>query len=397
MTTHVDAGGDHTLLAELIREFDLRLGKLERLGGLRRGHEQRRETLRASVRGRVDVTRWVTNLTRGRPELVPCTFSDLRLDNLANRTLRWAWELLRHAGSSDIRAWDELSALDTRARSIELPRVAIAPVLADELPSLQFLPPSFDHYRISKALDLASFVIRNARTRPGQSLELQAFSVTEVIHNLFEDAFQSFVAKRVGMQTSDIGQVEWDLRVVRELVPGTEPQPRDPSNKAKLFRLDLFLPLAKATRPIIVDLKWKMALDSGSDDSEEEPDLRSIDLEGVRVANADLFQLVAYMQAYRARTGGKVDELPVGFLVFPVGRESTTRSFRLEILRPVGGEWVGLDVWLLPWNVSRPREGVAGAWREIERIAGLDPYVESVTRTTSRAATAGVALHSPDQ
>jgi len=285
-TSQLAARTAPSLLALFLRMYD---GALSRLfspgGGLRRLHERVDETLVARCRGQLRLPAWQREVTNGRLLHFPCRFSAHELDNVPNRALLWALDVLLRLAQT---AHDEDArrvALALRGHEACFGGVSLAPVRSAELDRVTRLPQAFAHYDRSGALPLARWILRHFHPsdRPGDAAGL-GFGVD--MAELFEAAFARVVER--GFAGCEVeAQARWWFRIAQSEGSGGTP---------KTFQPDVFVPgdAAAGLRPLVLDTKWKDAVPVAGSPLEDEREGLAIDTGGLRVKNVDLFQVAAY-------------------------------------------------------------------------------------------------------
>jgi 5-methylcytosine-specific restriction endonuclease McrBC regulatory subunit McrC len=309
-------------------------------GGLRRAYDERRETLRGRVKGRLLVAPYMRELGRGRPDRAPCRFHLFDLDNLFNRALRWGLHMCMRM---PLRR--ESTALRERARALDarFGGVSWQRCTPSDLPRLRRPPAGLRAYERTGALPIARFLLANmhASQHAGRA-GVPGFSFA--MHSLFERAFAEAVAGQVGRPVRSVAQKEWAFRVEG----GVE-------KAGKSFRPDVVVRGQQAPDPVtyVFDTKWKAALGRGPSAEGLEREDQLVIKDGVVIANADVFQIIAYGEMARRRS----DERVVAGLVYPVVGEGPFTPGRLRWSE--GRSTPGADrlsVWVIPWPVG---DGVA--------------------------------------
>ena len=229
------------LIAGLVRS----VGDLVRGVGLRRNHQRVQETLTARTRGRVLVGRYLTNLATGRLLDVPCSFDRHDIDNLPNRTLRWALRLsravLEQAGRETM--FEELRDLES---TFEAFGVAGKPVRREDLRGLERLSSGFDPYK--PALSIARLLIRELRPTIADGA-IKSISLAVDMAGTFETAFAVLCRARFPEKGATRTQAQWAL----ELSRGTQSQGNG--------RLRPDVVIAAGDTVLVLDTKWKSVID----------------------------------------------------------------------------------------------------------------------------------------
>jgi hypothetical protein len=307
----VTADGWDDPVAVIVRAY---LRSLQELGTIRRHFDERRETLRGRVRGRLEVDGWIAGFARGRPERAPCRFSVHDFDNLPNRLLLRALRLCQRLIMLLPEAQRGVGDLVRRAEVI-LAGVSDDPTLnASDLARVR-LPRSFARYDSTAAWPLARWILERflpvsdpgGRRTIGFSVEMPA---------LFEDALRTALGGKAENWVYQVG------------------------NNKKNLKPDIIVEAEAlgCTRPatLVVDAKWKTCKD---DD---------------QVNESDIYQVLAYAR-YRqidADASGDRERAIIPILVYP-----TTNVDRQEPDDVVFGPGSGRVVcYRVAWPIGRARE-----------------------------------------
>jgi hypothetical protein len=355
-----------SLLSLLVARYHQALDDLFQKGGLRRRHETVDETLVARRRGQLRLPAWQREVAHGRLLHFPCRHAVHELDNLPNRALLWALELLLRLGQAthDETTRGQLARLRVlEARFAGVPR---REVRSGALARLTRLPRSFDHYRSTAALPIARWIIDHVHPsdRAGGVAGL-GFAVS--MDRLFEAAFARVVERGFagcGVET----QAAWSFRIAQREARGATP---------KMFYPDVFVPGDERAgyRPLVLDTKWKdavpvVAVPEPAADGERE----GVVLEegGLRVKNVDLFQIAAYAYLAGLRDrGGKAPVATRGVLVYPIGAGTNPGRFDVTWAHVSAATPQAVSLHVLPWYVGPGLAGRTGellhALRELRR------------------------------
>ncbi len=336
-------------------------------GGLRRTYDERRETLRGRVKGRLDLVGYLREVASGRPDRAPCRFSAFDLDNNYNRALRFALHVCMQLPMRAALHQDDLAArartLDSRFAGVSWSRVTRA-----DVPSLRHPPRSFRAYERTGALPLARFIIQHlSLSDHNGGAALPGLSFT--MHALFEQAFAHEAARRWGQPVDDIAQQEWrfgfeGIPVGKGFKPDVLVRPRDDDPSQQTV--------------FVFDTKWKAAYferPSATDQmAASEVDVIVPGEHRIRLNNADLFQIIAYAEMARRRSDNRV----VAALVYPFGGQGLPPPPGRLKWRTGPQAADDVSVWVVAWDVRR---GV-GSRSIASLLDGLDitPRLESARR-----------------
>jgi hypothetical protein len=327
------AADQHSLAELFATAMECETGELVSRVGLRRLHERVDETLLARVRGRVQVSRYLGNLASGRLLDIPCNFERHQVDNLPNRTLRWALKLARRI--LELRGRDPNGTLK-RIREHEFLfdtfRVSHAPVSPQELRGLDRLPSGFDGYK--RALSVARLLIRNVTPEISNG-GLTSISLAVGMSDTFEDAFASLCHGLV----SGIAGARVVVKPPWALTPKGKVEPD--------------VVLCEGGNVLVLDTKWKSVIEDGREKSEREattspdhrPDLRdavlgATDLPSwwngnLRFNYGDLHQMWSYLHVASVRADPQPTRV-TGALIYPVAPGHPNARLEPIEVRPAG-------------------------------------------------------------
>ena len=226
--------------------------------GLPRRYVGREEDLRL-MRGRLHVVRQITTLA-ARPDVLACRFDELSENTPLNRVLKAAVVRLANVtrSAANARLLVELAA--------RLEPVGLSPTPLEEPVRLDRTNTAFhDLYQLARLLLSGDW----QSTASGQSL---GFSLLFPMPELFE----KFVGRCLCRALAP-----WQVRL----------QARDHSalqdDEGRLFELRPDAVVETPNGPIVLDTKWKALAPSGG--------------RTLGVAQADIYQMLAYAQAYKAK------------------------------------------------------------------------------------------------
>lgn len=312
--------------------------------GLRRQHRGVEETLRARLRGTVDVPRYLTRFANGRPLDIPCRFERHEIDTLPNRTLLWALRLARGALDSipHLEAWrDRARRLE---RHFEGEGVQLTPIRPGDLRGIERLPPGFAPY--DRALGIARLLIRDLTPTIADG-EIESVSMAVDLAGVFEDAFASLC--RACFRGDKVEtQEEWTLSTSTH------------DNINGHMRPDVVVRSGNTT--LLMDTKWKSVVDRaiepqmGSDLPNDK--CAGIDtglnlpprLTNMRFNYGDLYQMWSYLHVCEAL---EPERHVVGALVYPVATLDETRVDPIEVYPTKSSPARARPLYLVPWNVHR--------------------------------------------
>lgn len=352
-------------LHDAVLEWTLRafLDALTRLiakGGLRNAHERIQEDLVNRLKGRLLVGRWLRNVSKGSPHILPSEFPSLQADNVPNRLLKWA---LRTALSvaRDVLKKDDLvdglSRMERHFSGVTLER------FASGVCCVRILPPSMRHYK--EAIEAARYVIDSAKlgSRAGC---VESMSLVIDMNRVYESAFFNGLRSLVPEAAR---QGSWPIVLRSSDSSGTGSSLR----RTVHMRPDVWIEPGEHRRPIVIDTKWKHVL---SGVSESEAVFSEDETRTVQINSADIYQAIAYgveVMHQRQVLGKK----PIGCvtgLVYPTLREipDLGTDFSMDVS--------GLSLALLGWNVSEPPMiGISAVW---DRICLLAAHQDADQKTT---------------
>lgn len=322
--THTSAADFADVLRWTLELFLSTLEKTIASGGLRPTHERVTQVLRNRVRGKLQVPAFMASLAKGHPDRIPCQFSALVLDNSANRLLRWTLD----AAAKMSRDLDDGGMVSARAALLErhFREVTLVRPSRAALKRETVLPPNQRHYadvvRVAKLLLTHFHVDASPGVVPSLSLSMN-------MHDVYERAFWKLLSKQV---TDAQAKPKWRLGFSSIHDPrvglSVELEP------------DVFVPASPGRYPLVVDTKWKNAVQPYQTESL------------VRPTTSDIYQVASYASTV-LRDQHDIRKC-VAVLLYPSLVECTTMEHRIVV-----GEFETL-VLVAGWNVSRPpHEAVA--------------------------------------
>jgi hypothetical protein len=347
--------GPQSLLELLASALVHEVKTLLRSTGPRRRHERENETLVARIRGQVRMGRYLNQVASGRPLHVPCTFERHQVDNLPNRTLRWALRVLRVAlertagiAGSNERRMQVIRDLRQHEAIFADFGVPLVPVRAAALRGLVRLPSGFDAYR--SALRVAGLVIRNLAFEISGGT-LRSISLAIDLASVFEGAFALLVKRR--FHSASVSQKSWQL----ELAPFGTPGSGFEAN-GRLVP-DVVLEGEKTT--LVLDTKWKSVIDRASQGSTSKARLEDGVMQAtpqewtsnIALNYGDLHQMWSYLHVASVH---RPHHRVAGALVYPVASENREVTPRPIEIRPRMSQSCHSGerrLFLLPWEVGR--------------------------------------------
>ena len=340
-------GGSHSPLLEwTLRAFVSSLHEMFSGGGLRKTHLRVTRDLPSRLRGRVIVPRLARNLMRGRPDLVPCEFPSLEIDNDQNRLLRWAITVGYSAasalpGTGSLR--NQLRAAESHFAGVSLVR----PRRASREHGA--LPQSLRHYR--RPLRLAQ-LITDGTLLDGRPGEINAMSVALDMNDLYERAFHRGLRD---FESSVVSKPIWKLQVSKATATGYTPV-----KKTRMLP-DVYVKPAEDRLPVVIDTKWKDTL-SVTGDAEALVDTSETKM--VKVRSSDIYQAVAYSVECIRRLGPSAPQRCVAALVYPTLAKVSPLKLDFDVAE------ANIVVWLLGWDLSEPvTQGIEGIWTHLAEAA----------------------------
>jgi 5-methylcytosine-specific restriction endonuclease McrBC regulatory subunit McrC len=356
---------DSSLVELFVDAYASALRNLIGRSGLRGLHEQQQHNLVLRVKGRVLIPKYLQQIAAGRPQQLPCSFSAHTLDNVVNRILRWALHALLHSSSVPSSRLIQLDRLDSSFAGISLQRMTLA-----DLNRVVRLPEAFRSYFASGALPIASFIIRNLSLAalPG---DVDTSALTFPAYEVFEHAFANEAARRYGQLLSDVAQLEWPIQAWK----ATGQQ------RMGTFVPDVVLPPTEGCAGLVVDTKWKTCIHEGVATGMSLELQATIQLPGIRLHNADIFQMLAYLEVARQLHG---DDHLVGVLVYPVANVNEVDLTPIEVKTGLGVDGKSLSVFLLPWDLGAESSARTDLlWMHLEALRSRrNPSSVSNVRTT---------------
>lgn len=317
-------------------------------GGVRSTHERVERVLRNRVRGKLMIPGFMGSLAKGRPDQIPCQFSELTIDNSANRLLRWALSAVGKLARELVRN-NSISArtalIDRHFRDVSIARPA-----KRSLERGTFLPPNQRHYadviRIAKML-LLGFQIDSS---PGATPSL-SFSVN--MNDVFEKSF---------------------LNLSRIYQPGVQAKPawivdfhehgQQDTRLSVQFEPDIYVNSSPGQDPIVIDTKWKSAAKYYQDTYFIKPN------------TSDIYQIATY--AYSVLRDQSKTKRCIGVLMYPSLTDCAQLIHRIHI----GGFEV--LVVIMSWNVSlSPSVAVEAIWTFLSSLRTADGNHEILDHVTN--------------
>lgn len=338
----VDIGEDDisVLLLWTLNAFADSLNAVLALGGVRSTHETRVAELRGKVRGKLLIPAFAANLSRGRPDRLPCRFASLDADNEPNRLLRWAIHLA-HRLCGEL---PEASTLGHTFRQLEtrFSGVSLARPSYSSIQNGLSLPPNLRHYQ--PCISVARMLLKGAYL-DAKAGSAAATCVALDMNELYEAAFSALIKE---CAPSVVAKPKWSLDIRAS---------GDGLLVKKLgLRPDIFIPGEIGKSAVLVDTKWKQALAKYSTDL--------LDLDGsekllVRPKTSDVYQATTYAVDLLRR--GQTGTNCVTALVYPSLGEAPDLSHKISL----GSHTI--MVRFLGWDVTRPpRESIADVWATLD-------------------------------
>jgi 5-methylcytosine-specific restriction endonuclease McrBC regulatory subunit McrC len=319
------------------------LQRIVRNSALRSTHQRSSSILNGHVRGKVIISQFIGSLARGRPDLIPCEFSALTQNNVANRLLLWAVQICE-------RLAQELPAL--KPLQLSLRRIAHAfrdvPVVrpsSRELDGSIPLPPNQRHY--AKGMQLARMLVRNVFL-DGVVGSTSAMSAAIDMNALYQDAF--FLLLKSEVPTATRQPIWWvEFRGLSESA----------SRRAR-FQPDVFVPATADRSPIVIDTKWKRTQATIASDDELAAELKFL----VKPRTSDIQQMMAYASQVVASSG--------------IGHQNCIGALVYPAWGPVAPAWHHLrfdkrkiSLCIISWDLSKgAQEGIDKVWHEIRSYPG---------------------------
>jgi 5-methylcytosine-specific restriction endonuclease McrBC regulatory subunit McrC len=343
--TSVEAG----ILEWTLGALEEEVARLVSRGGIRPTHERVRQELESRVRGRLLTSKWLSNVAKGQPQVLPCEFPSLEVDNTVNRLLLWALHVAAVVARDVVgsqQLYDNLRRLSDSFRGVALIRPSTRQIRNP------IISPNLRHY--TKALQLARLVIESVSlgATPGH---IDSISLSLDMNVVYERAF--FNAVKL-LRPSATRHKEWPVAF------SAAPAGSGASSRTRTTKMvpDVWIPARGAMAPLILDTKWKsvMAGPRAQVDIRRAPALNS----------ADIYQATAY--ALEALTRGEC--LPhqcVAALIYPTLADDTDYHRKLTLGAAT------IHVALCGWNVAQdPIEAADKIIADLERLAtlsNLDP------------------------
>ena len=330
-----------SILQLLGHAYGIALSQLMKRGGLRGLHETKHARLKDRIRGKIQIGKYLTEYSSGRPNVFPCSFPSHTQNNWVNQLLLHA---LRAISTACRVGGEQLPLLDKLASAFA--GVTLDPTARYHLPEAIKLPSAFDHYRDIGVLDLARLIVRGLNIGTGGG----AFSTVAIaipMHLIFEAAFARFASTWSGLPLEQIVKRKWRISI-----SGSS------GAKGGTFVPDVVLTPSRNRLGLVADTKWKSNIARGT-----QSDLGGVFLSvaGIKLYNADIYQIIGYIETARKIYGGDF----VGVLIYPV---SDVTDSDLEPLRLTVGS-THLPVYFLPWDVGKQCiDRLPAMWKKLESL-----------------------------
>ena len=323
----------------------LRVRQLVECDGLQRAYIGLEERLRGTVRGRCALPTYLQrSIPTGRAHVVPCQFWELRVDSEPNRALRWGIEVCR-ALADWLQPRDLTDAIESRWRAIA-PHFAGIPVVCYQPSQVRRLPRSGRFALYEPVLELLEFLLdRLSFDIVSGEIRVRGFAVE------MWEVFEHFVVNLLASHMR--GQVQGPRVNFGYDVVGA---------KTRLTAKNIYLDaLIKAQHTVVVDAKWKEGIVSYAAGLEEDDGV--LQIEGLQIRNADLFQVVAYGR-HRAV------QAQASLLVYPVLKAASVCRLRciLDFLDSAGEDRV-FPVFLVGIPVGETLQECIGDF--VETVQGI--------------------------
>lgn len=336
---------DSSWLEGTLRAFDDAVSGLIEGGGLRSTHERVRADLRNRVRGRVLLGPLVRNFGRGFPDLIPCEFPSLEMDNPVNRILRWAVHLAALA-AADLPAVHDLTDR-FRAAQQNFAGVTLIRPRPGSIPTRESLSPGMRHYH--RALHVARLLIDSIHldAKPGETATVtMAINMNDVYERAFLALLHDFVPAAVGHE-------QWPIEL--------SPPGKNVIRRTKM-EPDVWIAGDQSRLPVVIDTKWKDVLSNVAPDDLLVPDEET---KTIRLRSTDLYQIVAYaLECVRRMPPEEATRGCVAALVYPTLTELPDFGLKYDM-----GE-AGLDIRFVAWNLRRPlQESIEDLWGRLRTAA----------------------------
>lgn len=327
----------------IIQAFAQVLRHLVEAGGLKPSHELATGHLRNRLRGRLLIPQYVHALAAGHPNVIPCEYPSLDLNNGPNQILRWALHLAIVAAAelptlrSTLRV---LHALVPRFHRIELrpprPRVLLASAT---------LPPSM-RSSYARPLQLARMLIDSIHFDPSVG-DQPAPTVAISMEKVFEKAFANMVEQEADSATL---QDRWTVDFSSDPRSGDSAQAKTTAKST--FKPDIWIPSSSDRPSIVIDTKWKVT-------TKQTDDADIVVTGGTRLRSSDLFQITTYaLQLLAVRN----ERACIAVLVYPGSAD--TESLVHTVI--AGG--LTIEIRLEFWNVTtQPGRSFGRLWERLGR------------------------------
>ncbi|QEL21944.1 hypothetical protein FQV39_04645 [Bosea sp. F3-2] len=323
--------------------LELFVGSMEKMiatGGLRPTHERVNRVLSNRIRGKLSIPGFMASLAKGRPDQIPCEFSALVLDNAANRLLKWALAATTKMSRElhdDALVQARLALIERHFRDVSLVRPSRTSLERDTV-----LPPNQRHYagvvRIAKMLLLNFHVDSSPGFLPSLSLSMN-------MHEIYERSFWNLVARH---ETDAHSKPAWRL--------GFNPLEGRASQLSVQFEPDIFVRGSTGRHPMVIDTKWKNAVQPYQTESM------------VRPSTSDIYQVATY--ASTVLRDQSTTKKCLAVLMYPSLVDCTPMEHRIAV-----GDFETVIV-VMGWNVSRPpHEEIKAIWARLESLRSIEPAI----------------------
>jgi len=350
------------LVSLVLLIYLLRLQQLVEGHGLQRAYIRLEEPLRGTVRGRCVLPTYLQrHIPTGRSHIVPCDFWELRIDSAPNRALRWGVEVCRIL--ADWLSHPELSQAVEGLWGALAPHLANIPVTPYQAAQVRRLPRSGRFVPYGPVLDLLAFLLDHLSfdIARGQ-VQVRGFAVE--MWRVFERFVVNVLARHMRAQVQG-PQVGFGYDVVGE--------------HRRLAAKNIYLDaLIRGQRTLVLDAKWKEGIVSYA--AGAHPESGMLELEGLRINNADLFQVVAYGRHRDVQAQGSLLVYPV-LEAEPVCRQRCILDF---VAAP--GDARPFPVFLVGMPVGETlSQSIDSLVRMVQEIATGPVELEAAYQPTARA------------
>lgn len=348
--------------ADILRwMLELFVGSMERMiarGGLRPTHERVNRVLTNRVRGKMSIPGFMTSLAKGRPDRIPCEFSALVLDNAVNRILKWglaaATKISRDL-QDDALVRTRIASIERHFRDVPLVRPTRATLERNTV-----LPPNQRH--CADAIRIAKMLLLNLHVDSSPGL-VPSLSLAMNMHEIYERSFWKLFARHEpGAQAKPAWRLEFTSVGTRS------------SGLSVQFQPDIFVRASVGRHPLVIDTKWKSAVQPYQTESL------------IRPSTSDIYQVATYASTVLRDQSATKKCLAV--LLYPSLVDCRTMRHRIAI-----GDFETLVV-VMGWNVSRPpHEEIQAIWTRLESLRSTEsaPVVSPISDHLALPAGADVA------